>query len=951
MNTAASHNAAYRLNEHPFDGWTALWSPDLNRPVFAFGQPVPFSRSSDPAEALNWMMKAAGSSADFIPMTTYQVKGLTRAFYREQRSGLPVLGGRADIVLNNRGELMRWTLRSHDHWPTMDGHYLGLSAAALVLAGTCANASWAMDSERSFAAWYPEMDMKFLRPVYWITIRGEKSHERWEGLVDAVSGEVILNWPGIRTDVLSGVIQGQYWQPYMNSPVQVAPHPFETLRINGASVTTNASGVFSREAGGSAILSSHLTSPYFDVLNDDAARGELNLTLTAPYAPLTWEWTTANAARPELNLFHHTAFIHHWYKMLDPGFTALDYPMPVVANYGDNYDNAFWNGDGMYFGSGGQYSNFAMFSDIIYHEYTHGVTDGIYPWGSLPYIDQPGALNEAWSDYIASTINGDPYMAEYIMQNSFNTYFRCLDNDLVYPRDWFGEVHYDSRFVSAALWEIREALGAAITDSLMHFSRYGLAESFIDYLQAVLETDDNDGDLTNGTPHSAVIYHAFGRHGIGPGDLPNFDIQNLSYYANGTGGSAGDGDRFFEPGETIEMTFQLANTSQLFPPPATNVQITLASNDPHLTVVNGVQSVAQLAPGQTYTATPVQFQISSAAQDNWSVVSINVVSNGGAATMQDTLEFMIGLPSILIVEDDPVTDVEHFVSAALHSRNHIYEKVPLESGQSLPTTYLPDNGLVIWISGDASGTILTMQDQTNLRNYLTAGGCVVLTGQNIADALHDTPFAEQVLQVDIEADSLHSYAVSSTGAPFAEGDWFLITGSAGAANQYEETSFIPFGSSREIARYGRTGTGPIAAVEFAGGRGLLFGFGLEAVSGMAAGSLDLPAIMDRINTWAGHDSVDSSPDMPAVALPVKCTVGPAYPNPFNATTMIRYSIPEMRGGELVMYNIAGRVVDVLSLSDRSGSVAWTPAAASGVYFAQARWNGGQTTPIKLLLLK
>jgi hypothetical protein len=866
------------------------------------------------------------------------------------RNGLPVISGRADLVFLSDGRLSRWSLCAHDRWPAVDGHYLDLSAAAAVLAGSRESASWLPDGARSFRAWYPDHDARVLRPVWWVRIQAERPHQRWEGVVDAVSGAVILDWPGIASDVISGVVNGPYWPMYPRDQAQMAAHPYETVRVNSADDTTDVSGHFAREAGASANLGTWLRGPYVEVENDDAPNGQLALTVQAPFSPLTWNWTPQNATPPELNLFHHTMRIHQWYKSLDPGFTALDYPVPAVANFGDDFDNAFWNGYGTYYGSGLQYANFAMFSDIIYHEYTHGVTDGIYPAGMLPYTGQSGALNEAWSDYIACTINGDPYMAEYILQNLFGSYFRNLQNNLVFPQDWYGEVHYDSRFVSAALWEIRAALGQTIADSLAHFSRYAFAEDFIHYLQAVLETDDDDGDLSNGTPHYTVIYGAFGRHGIGPGSAPRLEIRNLAYVADGSGGSVGDGDRFFEAGETIELRFDLANTSILYPPPASNVQISVSSNDTTLTIEHGSQSLAQLPAGQTHSIIPVLLHVSAAAAGHWSTVQIGVAANGGEVQLEQTVEFSIGTPQVLIVEDDPVSDVERFIPAALRARDRIYDRVALNEGQSLPPELLPASGLVVWLSGNASGNVLTIEDRVTLQDFMAAGNRVLLSGQNITDGLDGTTFLRHVLQVEIDLDSLLSFAVCATASPLIPDEWFIISGGDGAGNQYEETSFIPTGSSREIARYYRTGSGPVAALECAAGRALLFGFGIEAITGSAQSSTDLPTFFDRVYAWA--DDVLESPPQPLGSFaPSSWMLGPAYPNPFNSTTMISYAIPQGHAGELVIYDLLGRTVALLPLSGTAGTVSWTPQSASGVYFALARWHGGQTAPIRLQLLK
>jgi hypothetical protein len=939
--------AAVALAGTLFAHWTVFAGDALDQPVLAFGSPV--AGPGTPDETLQAVKAAAHCTSDFELIGTFPAKNLRRFFYREMRAGLPVISGRADLVFLSNGKLSRWSLCAHDRWPTVDGHYLDLSTAAAALSVFREPASWLPDADASFKAWYPDGDRHLLRPVWWVRIHADRPDQLWEGVVDAVSGEVILDWPGIVTDVISGVVNGPYWPMYLRDHPQIAAHPFETVSVNSANITTDSAGHFAREAGANANLQTWLRGPYVQVENDDSANGQLSLTVPAPFAPLAWNWTTQNATSPELNLFHHTVFIHQWYKDLDPAFTGLDYPVPAVANYGDNYDNAFWNGYGTYYGSGGQYSNFGMFSDVIYHEYTHGVTHGIYPPGMLPYIGESGALNEAWSDYIACTVNGDPYMGEYISGNLFNSYFRNLENNLIFPADWYGEVHEDSRFVSAALWEIRAALGAAMADSLAHFSRYALAEDFIGYLQAVLETDDDDGDLSNGTPHGATIYHAFGRHGIGPGDQPRLEIQNLTYRADGSGGSVGDGDRFFEAGETIELRFDLANTSILFPPPASDVQISILSDDPTLTIDHGSQSLALLPAGQDCSITPVLIHIGASA-GHWSVVQINIVANGGDVRLDQTLEFSVGTPQVLIVEDDPVTDVERFIPTALKMRDRIYDRVALDEGQSLPPELLPSSGLVVWLSGNASGSILTVQDRLTLQNYMAAGNRVLLSGQNITDGLAGSAFLRDVLQAEIDLDSLLSFAVCATASPLIPEEWFIISGGEGAGNQHEETSFVPIGSSREIARFYRSGSGPVAALECAGGQALLFGFGIEAVTATAHGSTDLPTFFDRVYAWAG-DVLESPPQAPASLPPSLWTLGPAYPNPFNGTTLISYAIPQGHAGELVIFDLLGRAVASLPLTAAMGTVSWSPQSASGVYFALARWQGGQTAPIRLQLLK
>ena len=69
----------------------------------------------------------------------------------------------------------------------------------------------------------------------------------------------------------------------------------------------------------------------------------------------------------------------------------------ATVHYGQDYDNAFWNGERMVFGDGdGEiFTGFTSSVTIIAHELAHGVTEAS---GGLEYQGQSGALNESISD-------------------------------------------------------------------------------------------------------------------------------------------------------------------------------------------------------------------------------------------------------------------------------------------------------------------------------------------------------------------------------------------------------------------------------------------------------------------------------------------------------------------------------------------------------------------------
>lgn len=78
-------------------------------------------------------------------------------------------------------------------------------------------------------------------------------------------------------------------------------------------------------------------------------------------------------------------------------------PLNGTVHFGQDYDNAFWDGQRMVFGDGdGQlFNRFTIAVDVMGHELTHGVTQDE---AQLLYFFTPGALNESMSDVFGSLV-------------------------------------------------------------------------------------------------------------------------------------------------------------------------------------------------------------------------------------------------------------------------------------------------------------------------------------------------------------------------------------------------------------------------------------------------------------------------------------------------------------------------------------------------------------------
>jgi hypothetical protein len=84
------------------------------------------------------------------------------------------------------------------------------------------------------------------------------------------------------------------------------------------------------------------------------------------------------------------------------------------------------------------------------------------------------------------------------------------------------------------------------------------------------------------------------------------------------------------------------------------------------------------------------------------------------------------------------------------------------------------------------------------------------------------------------------------------------------------------------------------------------------------------------------------------------TLQPAYPNPFNVATTIRFSLPKGGVAKLKVYNVLGQEVETLvdeHLKAGEHQVQWTAdEVASGTYLIRLSYEGYSKTQ-KVILLK
>ncbi|MGA9751675.1 MAG: fibronectin type III domain-containing protein [Acidobacteriota bacterium] len=404
------------------------------------------------------------------------------------------------------------------------------------------------------------------RLVYVLVFRRHGVLGTWEARVDAHSGEILSFLD--RNDY--GAVTGGVYQTSNLDTETVRPLGFISVS-NGTIKTCDAGGNYPY-ASGSATAS--LTGSYVKVV--DSCGASSVTTSTAPGdlafgASSGTDCTTpgfggaGNTHAARTTYYHLTLWKEKAMAWL-PSNTWLRGQLTDNVNL-DQTCNAYWSGTSVnFFKSGGGCSNTGELPTVFLHEVGHGLDDNdgspsSTVGSSESYADinallmthdscigvnfSPGVQCSGYgnpctactgirdADYALHTYSTSPAVPA---QLSASTGYHCSKSSR-YPGPCGYEGHCESYIMSEVGWDLaaRDLPAAGydpatawfIADRLFFLSRPSSGDAYScptlatangcgtsNWYETYLAIDDDNGDLSDGTPHAAAIYAAFNRHAV-----------------------------------------------------------------------------------------------------------------------------------------------------------------------------------------------------------------------------------------------------------------------------------------------------------------------------------------------------------------------------------------------------------------------------------------------------
>lgn len=303
------------------------------------------------------------------------------------------------------------------------------------------------------------------------------------------------------------------------------------------SAITNSQGKIVEDLTKSVTFKSIFSGPWVKVTRLNSSN--LFDTKTANYTSiinpgdnLIVNWNDTISMKGERTLFWHANFIHSYYKKLDPKFTGMDSVLNLQISFTGSA-NAFSGGSTIRF-TGCQDANFKLYESgaVLYHEWGHSVNSFLYKsLGSAQGMIN-ASCNEGTADVTSCMMLDDFFVGRGVKPADPNFNIRNLKNKIIYPDSLTNESHHDGQILAGAYWDLRDLTNADFVMKLSHKAKYGKPDdlnvgiAFSEWFIETLIADDDDNDLSNGTPYYDKIVESFNNHHIGTNLFTKMSFQH-----------------------------------------------------------------------------------------------------------------------------------------------------------------------------------------------------------------------------------------------------------------------------------------------------------------------------------------------------------------------------------------------------------------------------------------
>ena len=553
---------AWKNFTNKYGNWNATIDQATGTPAIAFGKPIKIVDAANLNE--NLILAATkmflNENKNIFKVNTNelklkrieQVQNKWYVTFGQVYENYDVMFSEVQFTINQKGEVFAFKITFYNNIELPTTPQISINDL-LTAVNNSFNENPSFDKKETNTFQSGVENIQYIIPIYknnsvsyhlasQINTNNNQGRRLYESYVDVYSGEILWQKSCLLDYEAKIKMKVKTFDKYNFEPEKEFPVSHGKILVNGKSKTLDENGeivltepadeiAFYFESDLTKIKYSEGGNVNFDdpeTVTFSISEGENELLLDE-----------SNSNQYERFAIHHINIAKQKILEVDPSLKCMDKKLPITF-----YKYYIVYGPNAHYSPGEEEFGFTYYLQdtilmatcpaVMYHEYGHAINDLFYKERGTVFTNR--ACHEALADANANMILDDSIGTQKIFANDPDNYIRNSDNNNIYPDSNMGggvlTSHFDGLILAGAFWDLRKLTSVETAYRLSHFARYELPDdidngtAFHEWFMAVLIADDDDGDLTNGTPNFDAIVTAFNNHNIG---LNIFVSRNLEF--------------------------------------------------------------------------------------------------------------------------------------------------------------------------------------------------------------------------------------------------------------------------------------------------------------------------------------------------------------------------------------------------------------------------------------
>ncbi|HBY99946.1 MAG TPA: hypothetical protein DEO84_01375, partial [candidate division Zixibacteria bacterium] len=288
------------------------------------------------------------------------------------------------------------------------------------------------------------------------------------------------------------------------------------------------------------------------------------------------------------------------------------------------------------------------------------------------------------------------------------------------------QTHYKVAVEQAdGLFELEHNSGADASDPWPGATNHTCFDDFSLPNSHLYDGSQSEVAVANISDSDSIMYADLGIIYVDP-------LYELAYifFNDSTGNSNGRP----EPGETCQLIFSAQNIRA----GVDDLVVTASCSDSQVLFSDSISNLGTMPLNVFFDnrSDLITFTIPMNFESEFANFTLTFTARDGLYHQQFVTPRMLGVPNLILVDDDAGLNLETYYEDALQNAGQSYEHWDI-STQGSPAAALVNYDYAIWFTGDTRETPISEADVAGLIDYLNGGGRLLVTSQDFVQRLSE----------------------------------------------------------------------------------------------------------------------------------------------------------------------------------------------------------------------